>query len=139
MVKSLECIQEYQDYILEKARFKDDYVNDDVFKYRFPNNYGIMLALHEKDTQAKYSVDFIVYDSKDSDQETYISLDQYNTDFNSYEIKEDAVLEKIFKQVFDLPIHIKVTADVKQAIKAVSKLNSDEIAFIIDYFSRKKN
>jgi len=128
----LKCIETFDEYILESANVKDNYVNDFLSVYRFPNNYGIILAYHELEDECKYSVDFVVFDSREDNHETYITIDKYNSDYNEMDVYDEQTLESIFIDVFSLPIHIKVTSKVKQALSAVSKLNSDEKQFIID-------
>lgn len=128
----LSCLSHYDQYILEAAQFQDEIIDDVVYKYRFPNNHGIMLVHHDKNSNSKWSVDFVVYDEKESNIETYVVFEDYNPNLESVDIYDDANICALFDKVFEQPMHVRINVNVKNAMQAMLKLTHDEKVYIVE-------
>jgi len=136
--EQFKVIQDYDPYILESLKINDGLVNDAIYKYRFPNNYGIMLAHHKKDRQAKWTLDFVLYDDYDNDHETYIPMEKYQEGHASFDVNDDALLHDIFLEIFKFPIYIKVNKDIKDTLDKLDTYNPDQLLFLKNYINKKR-
>ncbi|WP_423364673.1 hypothetical protein [Mycoplasma sp. P36-A1] len=129
--KNNNCIERYDEYIIETISITDGLVHDEIYKYRFKNNYGVMLAKHLMEENVSYSLYFVYYNNYDNSIESYTTFEYDGKEVEDVNVENVKEVCDIFDIILQKKIYVLLNSEITEAIDLMNKLNQDQIEYVV--------